>query len=103
MALGLPRRGVLLGFIVEGVLLGVIGAAVGLLLGVALAKIISAVGIPMPPPPGLSRSFIGEILVTPTLARDAVVLALVTTLIASMYPAWKASRLIIVDALRRNR
>lgn len=103
MALGLPRRGILMGFVVEGVLLGAIGAVVGLLLGLALAALISKIGIPMPPPPGLSRSFIGEIRVTPALARDAVVLAFSTTLLASFYPAWKASRLIIVDALRKNR
>jgi putative ABC transport system permease protein len=103
MALGLPRRGVLLGFMAEGVLLGVIGAMVGLALGVLLAMLISSIGIPMPPPPGLSRAFIGEILITPGLMADAVVLAFGTTLVASFYPAWKASRLIIVDALRRNR
>jgi putative ABC transport system permease protein len=41
--------------------------------------------------------------VTPQLAIHSLVLAFVTTLIASLYPAWKASRLVIVDALRRNR
>lgn len=103
MALGMNRRGVLLGFVIEGVLLGVIGGAIGLTLGLVLAYLISKVGIPMPPPPGLSRAFIGEIRVTSALARDAVVLAFGTTLLASIYPAWKASRLVIVDALRRNR
>ena len=103
MALGLPRRGILMGFIVEGVMLGLIGAIVGVALGIALALLISKIGIPMPPPPGLSRAFIGEILVTGELARDAVLLAFGTTIIASIYPAWKASRLVIVDALRKNR
>jgi len=96
MALGLPRRGILMGFIVEGVMLGLIGAIVGVALGIALALLISKIGIPMPPPPGLSRAFIGEILVTGELARDAVLLAFGTTIIASIYPAWKASRLVIV-------
>jgi len=32
-----------------------------------------------------------------------VVLAAVTTLVASFYPAWKASRMVIVDALRHAR
>jgi putative ABC transport system permease protein len=31
------------------------------------------------------------------------VLAVGTTVLASLYPAWKASRLAIVDALRHNR
>ena len=33
----------------------------------------------------------------------ALALAMLTTLAASVYPAWKASRLVIVDALRHNR
>lgn len=103
LALGIPARGILLGFMIEGAMLGIIGGVIGLALGYALARLISMVGIPMPPPPGLSHSFIGEILVTPWLGAQALALAFLTTLAASIYPAWKASRLIIVDALRRNR
>jgi putative ABC transport system permease protein len=57
----------------------------------------------MPPPPGSNRAYIGEILVTPPLVAKAYAVALVTALIASIHPAWKASRLEIVDALRANR
>jgi putative ABC transport system permease protein len=32
-----------------------------------------------------------------------MLIAVVTTTLASLYPAWKASRLEIVDALRHNR
>ena len=37
-----------------------------------------------------------------TLAIDALLLAFVTTLLASVMPAWRASRMNIVDALRCN-
>jgi putative ABC transport system permease protein len=57
----------------------------------------------MPPPPGMARSFVGEILVTPGLVLDALLLSVVTALVASAYPAWKASRMIIADALRHGR
>ena len=57
---------------------------------------------PMPPPPGMARGFLGQILVVPQLAIDALVLALLTTFLASVMPAWKASRMNIVDALRHN-
>lgn len=103
MALGLRRRHVLRLFAAEGVLLGAIGATSGLIVGLALAHVLSSVGIPMPPPPGMNRGFTGEILVTWPLAANAFALALVTTMLASIYPAWKASRLVIVDALRHNR
>jgi putative ABC transport system permease protein len=103
MALGLKRRRILRLFLLEGVLLGGVGGVIGILLGYALASAISAVGIPMPPAPGMSRGFVASILITPAIARDALLLAVSTTLIASIYPAWRASRLNIVDALRHNR
>jgi putative ABC transport system permease protein len=68
-----------------------------------LAAAISYIGIPMPPPPGMERGYVGEILVTPRIVFDALLLAFTTTLAASVYPAWKASRMNIVDALRRGR
>lgn len=103
MALGVRRRGILELFIVEGALLGLAGGVIGVALGCVLAELVSAIGIPMPPPPGMARGYIGEIAISPALALDAFLLAFVTTLIASMFPAWKASRMIIVDALRHQR
>lgn len=103
MALGVPRHRILGYFLVEGATLGVIGGIVGGALGVLLAAAISAAGIPMPPPPGMGHGYLAQIRITPALAVEAFALAILTTLIASVFPAWKASRLIIVDALRHNR
>jgi putative ABC transport system permease protein len=83
--------------------LGVVGGVIGVSTGVAAAFAISAIGIPMPPPPGVAHGFVGEIRATFPLVTDAFVLAVATTLLASFYPAWKASRMIIVDALRHAR
>ena len=103
MALGLRRRRILSLFLIEGLLLGLIAGLVGLGIGYLLATLISEVGIPMPPAPGMSRGFIARIIITPEIALDALLLAVSTTLLASVYPAWRASRMIIVDALRHNR
>jgi putative ABC transport system permease protein len=103
MALGVPRRSILALFLVEGLLLGVLGGAIGLALGAAVAALLSAVGIPMPPPPGMAHGFTGGVLFTPAIAAGAFAIAVATTLAASVYPARKASRLPIVDALRHNR
>ena len=102
MALGVRRRDIMLLFLTEGALLGVFGAICGLAIGAVLAVVISAVGIPMPPPPGMSHGFTGGVLLTTALAFGAVAIAVGTTLAACVYPARKAARLPIVDALRHN-
>lgn len=102
LAIGQRRNAVMRMFVAEGMLIGVIGGVLGVVLGFVLAALISAIGIPMPPPPGMASGYMGEILVAPRLAFDALVLALATTLLASLMPAWKASRMNIVDALRHN-
>lgn len=103
LALGIRRRQVLGLFLMEGAMLGLIGATLGVLIGLPLAWGISAVGIPMPPPPGMNRGFTGQILITLPLLTQAITLALGTALLASVYPAFKASRMRIVDALRHHR
>jgi len=103
MALGVRRSGILRLFLSEGLLLGCFGGVVGVLTGVGMAALISSIGVPMPAPPGMAHGYIGEVLVTPRIAVEALLLAIATTLLASIYPAWKASRQAIVDALRFNR
>lgn len=103
LALGCRRRRIVGLFLREGLLLGILGGMAGLVVGWVLAKIISIVGIPMPPSPGMSVGFDAQILVTPLLAAGSVLLITVTSVAASFYPAWRASRLVIVDALRHNR
>lgn len=103
MALGVKRMGVIRVFLSEGVVLGCLGGLLGLITGWLLANIISGIGIPMPPPPGMAHGYTAEILVTWNVALESLALAVGTTLAASIYPAWKASRMQIVDALRHNK
>lgn len=103
MALGIPRRRIMALFILEGLLLGLLGGGIGIALGWLLAVLASAIGIPMPPAPGMSTGFDAAIIITPSIVLKAAALSVVTTLLASLYPAWRASRLVIVDALRHNR
>lgn len=103
MAMGMRRKKVLKLFVSEGMLLGVVGGLIGLILGTMLAHIISKIGIPMPPPPGAARGFTGEIRLSWTLAATSYLLAIGTSTLASMFPAWKASRINIIDAIRHNR
>ena len=102
MALGTKRTGILVQYLAEGGLLGLVGGTLGALFGVGLAEVISYIGIPMPPPPGQARAFTAEMIVTLPLVAQAFLLALITAVLAAVYPAWKASRTQIVDALRRG-
>lgn len=102
LAIGLKRKKILQMFATEGFLLGLVGGLAGIALGYALAELISAIGIPMPPPPGMEEGYTGEIRVTAGLLISAFLIASITTLLAGLYPAWKASRQQIVNALRHN-
>ncbi len=103
MALGNKSKHVMQLFVTEGFILGLIGGIAGVLIGYILGETISYIGIPMPPAPGMTTGFTGQIRVTGALTLQAFIIAVVTALLASLYPAWKASRLKIVDALRHNR
>jgi len=102
LALGQKRGIVMRLFILEGLLIGLLGGVIGISIGWLAAQGISAVGIPMPPAPGMAHGFTGAVILTSEIAVESVLLAVTTTLLASILPAFRASRLNIVDALRYN-
>jgi putative ABC transport system permease protein len=100
-ALGLRRSGIRRQFLLEGCLLGALGAAVGVLLATAVAWSVNALGVYWTPP--------GEMQPVPLrllmFGRPSIVigtwvgLVLVSTL-SAFFPANRAARMQIVDALR---
>ncbi|MAS41037.1 MAG: ABC transporter permease [Porticoccaceae bacterium] len=84
----------------ESTLLGVIGASLGAVLGMSVAGLVSSVGIPMPPPPNAEIGYDAFIRLVPSVIVQSWAVGLLATLIASIYPAYRTSRLPIVDALR---
>jgi len=102
MALGNKSKQIMQLFLTEGFVLGFIGGVGGVMIGYALGEAISYIGIPMPPAPGMTTGFTGQIRITGGLTLQSFAIAIITALLASAYPAWKASRLKIVDALRHN-
>ncbi|MHB9101387.1 MAG: ABC transporter permease [Sulfuricella sp.] len=102
LAIGFRRKKILHLFAIEGLLLGLAGASLGLVAGYGLAELISAIGIPMPPPPGMTEGYTGKIRITLNVVMNAFLIAFITTALAGLYPAWKASRLQIINALRHN-
>ena len=102
MAAGARRRAVSLLLLAENFLLGLIGAAAGALMGVAAASAISAVGIPMPPPPNSAAGYTAFIRVVPAEVAWACVIGVAAVMLAAVLPAFRVPRLPIVEALRRN-
>ena len=99
-ALGTQKKGVILLFLLEGMLLGILGGIVGILLGIAFAELITAGQFMMPPPPGSSRGFPITIQIVPAVLAISFFLAVAAALLSSIYPALRAARLKIVDSLR---
>ena len=83
LALGDSRTQILALFASEGVLLGMIGGALGALTGVLVATALNAIGIPMPPPPGMSHGFDAGISVSAVLVAGAFAMGAATTAIAA--------------------
>nr|VFJ45926.1 MAG: putative ABC transport system permease protein [Candidatus Kentron sp. FM]VFJ46021.1 MAG: putative ABC transport system permease protein [Candidatus Kentron sp. FM]VFK07053.1 MAG: putative ABC transport system permease protein [Candidatus Kentron sp. FM] len=99
-AIGTDRFGIMRLFLTEGLLLGVIGGIFGILSGIAVATAINlSGGIPIPPPPGMSRGYISFILIVPDVLLYGFVLTVAVAVLSSIWPSWKASRIKIVEAL----
>ena len=102
MALGNRSSKVFALIIAENIMIGLAGATLGVVLGSVLAVIISAIGIPMPPPPNADLSYIAHIRVVPSVVGGAFAVGLIATIIAAFMPAARVSRIPVVDALRQN-
>lgn len=99
-ALGATGNQILRLFVLEGFLLGVIGGILGAMMGGVTAIFINQAKIMMPPPPGSSDGFLLQLRLYPTSFLIGFNVAVIASLLASVYPAWRAARLRVVDALR---
>jgi putative ABC transport system permease protein len=51
----------------------------------------------------MTIGYTARIFITPRIVFDAMLLAVVTAFLAGIFPAWKASRMVITDAIRHGR
>ncbi|MBF0485647.1 MAG: ABC transporter permease [Candidatus Omnitrophica bacterium] len=102
MALGTKRRGVIKLFMYEGLVLGIIGGLLGMGAGWVVIKMVSTIGIPMPPAPGMTFNWISQPDAPAKTYVLVFFLSVVAGLVSSIFPAYKASRLEIATALRGN-
>ena len=99
MAMGVPRRSIMMIFVMESGILGLLGAVLGVILGATLAIYMGSYDYGFEVMPGISSiPFVVRI-------QDAVIIVLFTfllNLIAGIYPASRASKLKPVEAIGRE-
>jgi putative ABC transport system permease protein len=99
MAIGTTRSSIWRLFLLEGLLIGIIGGLAGLLTGAGASNIINHVHFMLPPPPGYTQGYPLRVMLQPSVLVTAFLIAVITSTLSSILPALKASRLKIVDAL----
>jgi len=98
-ALGTRPAGVLKMFLVEAVTLALAGCVAGALFALVIRTGLNASGIILPPPPGATHGTPINVQFYP-LAYAAGLVAMISTMgAASFFPARRASRLSIIEAL----
>lgn len=100
-AMGVRRGGVRMQFIVEGALVGAVGATMGALVAFAAAALVNHAGLSWVPP-GNSGAvpFRIDVLGNPSLVAGTWIVLTLVAMAAALIPANRAARLSVVDALR---
>ncbi|MFY9327860.1 MAG: FtsX-like permease family protein [Georgfuchsia sp.] len=100
-AMGLRRSGIRRLFMCEGIVLGVIGSAIGVLCALFIAYLVNHSGWAWVPP-GYSYAYLILVRVwqDPALLIGSVTGLIAVTVVSAWWPANRAAKLMIVDALR---
>jgi ABC-type antimicrobial peptide transport system permease subunit len=94
-AIGFQRRAILLAFLAESVFLSLVGGVVGL----AMASLMQAFEFSTTNFQSFSELSFGFVL-TPGIVMQALGFSMAMGVLGGMLPAWRASRVTIVEALR---
>lgn len=101
VALGATARAILALFVLQGFIIGILGTAIGLALGVASSVVLDRYQIITLDPDVYFVPFV-PFRVDPIEVSAVCLLAVSISLVATIYPAWRASRLDPVEALRQG-
>ena len=99
LAMGTPRLWIVALFMLEATLTGALGAIAGVAGGNLLGMLLNLSGVHVPPPPGLTVDIPFRVLHLPSLMIASSLIVIVSLALASIFPAIRASRLQIAEAL----
>jgi putative ABC transport system permease protein len=108
-ALGMKNRQVLLIFLSEAAIIGLLGAVIGVGAGWGIAQVTVRVfstgggfggGMRQTNQASLANGITISPVLTPTVLFGAIAFGLIVSLLFGLYPAWRASKLKPVEALR---
>lgn len=100
-AIGETRKSIVGQFVVEGALLGIFGALIGIGLSLVIAQLVNASSVTIALP-GATKDAVIQIYLSAEASLIASSLAIAAASLAALVPALRATRMPIVDALRRN-
>lgn len=98
-ALGARPRVILVNFVLEGMVLGLVASAAGAVLSVVISAVLNASAIEMPPPPGATRGIPIHVIYFPLAYVGAALAMTLAAVVASYFPARRAAKASIVEAL----
>jgi putative ABC transport system permease protein len=110
-ALGIKNRHILTQIILEGLLIGLFGGVAGVVIGIAAAYMLPNIvtrGLFRAPMPGVGRAqYASPVLgisyapyINPFMVVVSFALAVIVSVLSSLYPAWRAAKMDPVRALR---
>ncbi len=100
-AIGLRRSGILRLFVIEGALLGMVGAVMGVVLALTVAAIINFLGLPWLPPASVApMPFTVAVWGENSMIAGTTLGLIVIATMSAWWPAYRAARLDVVEALR---
>lgn len=99
LALGMRRRQVVSLFLMEGAVLGCLGGVVGTAIGYLAVRWLHQVGVPIPAPGATFESILRP-FVSPQYLAVSLLVAVAGSVLATLWPAFRASGLRPVEALQ---
>jgi lipoprotein-releasing system permease protein len=101
LSMGATRRGILYTFILQGLFIGLLGTAVGLTLGIGLSYVADRYRLISLEESVYYLSYVPFVIRPVDFALIAL-MAVAVSFLATLYPAWRASKLDPVEALRHE-